>query len=257
MLANGDGEGASGDGEGMITDGHLLGGRVIYRQPATGFRSGIEPVLLAAAVPIRPNEHVLEAGTGAGAALLCLSARVPGVQATGVEADASMAGLAAENASANGFTGVEIIADRIETAALPHPFDHAIANPPYHPPDGTASPDAARETAKRGSGTLMAAWIERLSGALRDRGSLTLIVPAGMVPPCLAAMTQARCPCTELFPLWPKTGLPAKLVLLRGVKNARTPMRIAAGLILHNPDGSFTPAARAILGDGAALTVGR
>jgi tRNA1Val (adenine37-N6)-methyltransferase len=241
----------------MITEGHLLGGRVIHRQPATGFRSGIEPVLLAASVPIRPNEHVLEAGTGAGAALLCLSARVPGVRATGVEADTAMASLATANARANGFTGIEVIADRIETAVFPHAFDHAIANPPYHPPDGTASPDAAREAAKRGSGALMATWIERFGGALRDRGSLTLIVPAGMVPPCLAAMTQSRCPCTDLFPLWPKTGLPAKLVLLRGVKNARTPMRIAAGLVLHDPDGSFTAAARAILADAAALTLGR
>jgi tRNA1Val (adenine37-N6)-methyltransferase len=240
-----------------VTDGQLLGGRVIYRQPATGFRSGIEPVLLAASVPIRANQHVLEAGTGAGAALLCLSARVQGVRATGVEADAATAELAAANASANGFAAVEVIADRIETAALPHRFDHAIANPPYHPPNGTASPLATREAAKRGSDALMATWIGRLSGALRDRGSLTLIVPAGMVPPCLAAMTQYRCPCTDLFPLWPKIGVPAKLVLLRGVKRGRTPMRIAAGLVLHNPDGSFTDAAQAILAEGAALAIGR
>ena len=168
-----------------------------------------------------------------------------------------MAGLAAANACANGFTGIEVIADRIETAVFPRPFDHAIANPPYHPPNGTASPVAARETAKRGSDALMVTWIGRLSGALRHRGSLTLIVPAGMVPPCLAAMVQYRCPCTDIFPLWPKTGLPAKLVLLRGVKNAQTPVRLAPGLVLHNPDGSFTAAAQAILADGAALSLGR
>jgi tRNA1(Val) A37 N6-methylase TrmN6 len=99
----------------------------------------------------------------------------------------------------------------------------------------------------------MATWVGRLSGALRDRGSLTLIVPAGMGPACLAAMTESRCPCTVLFPLWPKTGRPAKLVLLRGVKNARTPMRLAPGLVLHDPDGSFTQATQAILEGGAAL----
>ena len=76
-----------------------------------------------------------------------------------------------------------------------------------------------------------------------------------MVPACLAAMGRCRCPCTILFPLWPKNGRPAKLALLRGVKNALTPMRLAAGLILHNPDGSFTPDAHAILRDGAALTL--
>jgi tRNA1Val (adenine37-N6)-methyltransferase len=237
----------------MTTAGHLLGGRVSYRQPAAGFRSGIEPVLLAASVPVRPGEHVLEAGTGAGAALLCLSARMRGVCCTGVESDAAMAGLAAANADANGFAGIVIITDRIETAVLPGEFDHAIANPPYHPPDGTASPVAAREAAKRGSDTLIATWIARLGSALRNRGSLTLIVPAGSSSTCLAAMAQSRCPCTLLFPLWPKSGRPSKLILLRGVRNASTPMRLMPGLVLHNPDGSFTQAAHALLASGAPL----
>jgi tRNA1(Val) A37 N6-methylase TrmN6 len=241
----------------VITDGHLLGGRAIYRQPADGFRSGIEPVLLAASVPVRPHEHVLEAGTGAGAALLCLGVRVPGIKATGVEADEAMAALAAANAQANGFTGIDIIAERLETAVFPRAYDHAIANPPYHPPDSPASSTQARDSAKRGSGELIEIWIERLGGALRDRGSLTLVVPAGMVPACLAAMGRYRCPCSILFPLWPKTGRPAKLVLVRGVKNGLTPLRLAAGLVLHNPDGSFTPDAEAILRDGSALPLDR
>ncbi|HJS85951.1 MAG TPA: SAM-dependent methyltransferase, partial [Acetobacteraceae bacterium] len=59
-----------------VTGGTLLGGRVRYAQPAEGFRSGIEPVLLAAAVPARPGECVLEGGSGAGAGLLCLAARI-------------------------------------------------------------------------------------------------------------------------------------------------------------------------------------
>lgn len=239
------------------TAGHLLDGRLRYAQPESGFRSGIEPVLLAAAIPARPGEHVLEAGTGAGAALLCLCARVPGLRACGVERDAAMARLARENAAANGFCGMGIIEGRIETAAVPEPFDHALANPPYHAADGTGSPDAARETAKRGSEALMRAWISRLGAALRSRGSLNLIVPAGMVPTCLAAMTEADCAGTVLFPLWPKAGRAAKLVLLRGIKHARTPLRLMPGLVLHQPDGSFTPAAQAILREGTALDIER
>ncbi|MGD0102769.1 MAG: methyltransferase [Rhodopila sp.] len=238
---------------GRLPGGHLLGGRVIYHQPATGFRSGIEPVLLAASVPARAGEHVLEAGTGVGAALLCLGARMPGVRSAGVEVDPTAADLAAANVRANALAGIEIITGRIETAVFHHPFDHAIANPPYHPPNGTASPDATLETAKRGSPALMSAWISRLGGVLRHRGTLTLIVPAAMIPACLATMAENGCPCTVLFPLWPKAGRPAKLVLLRGVKNARTPMRLAAGLVLHAPDGSFTQAAQAILRSGSAL----
>jgi tRNA1Val (adenine37-N6)-methyltransferase len=235
------------------TEGHLLGGRIRYCQPAAGFRSGIEPVLLAASIPARPGEHVLEAGTGAGAALLCLTARVPGVYATGVEVDPAMAGLAAANAEANGFSRIGIVTDRIETASLPRLFDHAMTNPPYHRAADPASPDAAREIAKRGSDTLIRNWIERLSATLRAHGSLTLIAPAGTVPACLMAMSASRCPCTAIFPLWPKTGRSAKLVLLRGVKDARTAMRLLPGMLLHLPDGSFSDAAEAVLRDAAAL----
>jgi tRNA1Val (adenine37-N6)-methyltransferase len=241
----------------VTTEGHLLGRRVMYRQPASGYRSGIEPVLLAASIPARPGEHVLEAGSGAGAALLCLAVRVPGVQVTGVEMQPEMAELAAANVQANGFSGIEVLADRIETVKLAHPFDHAMANPPYHDAAGSLSPDPMRETAKRGSTLLIRTWIERLSGALRWHGSLTLVAPAGMVPACLSAMAESRCPCVAIFPLWPKMGRPAKLVLLRGVKDARTPLQILPGLVLHQPDGSFAQEAQAILGDAAALKLAR
>jgi tRNA1Val (adenine37-N6)-methyltransferase len=73
------------------------------------------------------------------------------------------------------------------------------------------------------------------------------------VPACLSAMAESRCPCVTIFPLWPKMGRPAKLVLLRGVKDARTPVQILPGLVLHQPDGSFAQDAQAILGDAAAL----
>jgi tRNA1Val (adenine37-N6)-methyltransferase len=239
----------------VTTEGHLLGGRVLYRQPATGFRSGIEPVLLAASIPARAGEHVLEAGTGAGAAMLCLTTRVPGVFATGVEKEPATAELAAANAKANGFAGITVVTHHIETANLPGSFDHAMANPPYHRQGGSVSPEATKEVAKRGSDLLIQVWIERLSAALRARGTLTLIAAAGMVPACLRAMFESRCPCTAIFPLWPKVGRPAKLVLLRGVKDARTPLRLMPGMVLHRPDGAFSEAAQTILEDAAALSV--
>jgi tRNA1Val (adenine37-N6)-methyltransferase len=237
----------------LTTEGHLLDGRVRYCQPAAGFRSGIEPVLLAASVPAEPGDHVLEAGSGAGAALLCLTLRVPGIRCTGVEMQPAVAELAAANAARNGFSAIRILAGRIETALLPDGFDHAMANPPYHRADGSISPDADKETAKRASVMLIRQWIARLGAALRHRGSLTLSVPAGLVPTCLQAMSESHCPCTAILPLWPKTGRPAKLVLLRGIKGARTPMQILPGLVLHQADGSYSEAAETILRSAAAL----
>ena len=240
-----------------VTHGHLLHGKVRYAQPREGFRSGIEPVLLAAAVPARAGDHVLEAGSGAGAALLCLAARVPGVQGLGVERDPLLVMLANDNARDNGFSEVGFVAGDIASRRLlalqAGGFDHAFANPPYHAPEGTVSPLPAREQAKRGSTGLLARWARAMAAPLRHRGTLTFIVPAGSLPECLDAMAKAGCAASAVLPLWPRHAQPAKLVLVRGVKGGRSPLRLLSGLVLHEADGRFTAAAEAILRDGAAL----
>ncbi len=236
----------------MTTEGGLLNGRLTYRQPAAGFRSGIEPVLLAASVAARPGQNVLEAGTGAGAALLCLHARVADVGSVGVEVDPEMAALAAANARANGFISATVTTAAIESLVLTQQFDHAMANPPYHQ-EGSRSPSPVRERAKRGGDALTRDWVAALAAHLRPRGSLTLIVPAGAIPACLESMTQADCRTEVIYPLWPKVGRPAKLVLIRGLRGSRSPMRLSCGLVLHQADGSFSDAAQRVLRGGEAL----
>ena len=127
-----------------ITTGTLLGGRLSYRQFATGHRTGFEPVLLAAAVPAKPGECVLEAGTGAGAALLCLAARVPGITGTGIEIDPALAALANENFQINNLPNLSAIAADITTWRTAQKFDHACATPPWFDAASTPSPDQAR-----------------------------------------------------------------------------------------------------------------
>ncbi|MGC2395306.1 MAG: methyltransferase domain-containing protein, partial [Rhodomicrobium sp.] len=62
----------------------------------------MDAVFLAAACPAQAGDHVLEAGCGAGAASLCLLARIPDAKVTGVEIDSGLAVLARDNAAANG-----------------------------------------------------------------------------------------------------------------------------------------------------------
>lgn len=234
-------------------DGSLLGGRVRYAQPATGFRSGIEPVLLAGYVPASAGARVFEAGSGAGAALLCLAARVPGLLGTGLELDPALAALATENATANGFTGLSFLAGDVLGALAPGPFDHAFANPPYHRSSGSASPDPGRERAKRAPPGLLAAWTGALARRVRIGGSVSLVLSAPAMPEALAALGGAGMGSLELMPLWPFAGRAAKLVLLRGIRGGRGAFAVLPGLVLHRPGGGFTAAAEAVLREGAGL----
>jgi tRNA1(Val) A37 N6-methylase TrmN6 len=237
-----------------ITEGTLLNGRVRYRQFATGHRSGFEPVLLAATVPARPGERVLEAGTGAGAALLCLAARVPGVAGVGVEIDPALAGLANENFSINGLSGISAMVDDIRKLNAGEKFDHAMANPPWHDASGTASPDAKRALAHQAGDELLADWVGAMAAALQPRGSLTLIIPAATLARAAAALLGAGCRGIGIFPLWPRAGQPAGQIIITGRKGSKSPDRLLSGLILHDESG-ITVAAQAVLRDGAALAV--
>jgi tRNA1Val (adenine37-N6)-methyltransferase len=225
----------------------LLDGRVRHDQLTTGHRTGIEPVLLAAAVAARSGERVLEGGTGSGAGLLCLAARVGGINGVGIERDPVLAALARANIAANGFVGLTIEKADLATARPGGRFDHAFANPPWHAADGTRSPDARQEAARRGAAGLLALWAARLAAPLRHRGTLTFALAAASLPDALAALSAAGCGGAAVLPLWPRAGCAARLMLLRGIKGGRGPCTLLPGLVLHREGGGYTAEAEAIL----------
>jgi tRNA1(Val) A37 N6-methylase TrmN6 len=234
----------------------LLGGRVRLTQPAQGYRAAIDPVLLAASVPAAANEAVLEGGLGAGAAALCLLARVPGASVTGVEIDPAMAGLAAANAAANEAALEVVNADLL--GFRQGRFAHAMANPPFQEAgSGSASPLTARRRADREAAPgALGAWVAALARRLEARGTLTLVLPAARLSEAAAAMREAGLGAVTLLPLWPRADEPAKRMLLRGVKTARGPDRVLPGLVLHQASGAYTEATLAVLRHGAALDLG-
>lgn len=231
----------------------LQDGRIAYQQAAGGYRTGIEPVLLAASIPARPGERVVEAGCGAGAGLLCLLARVPGLSATGVEIDPATAALATANLAANGHATARVVTEDVTTWVADLTFDHAFANPPWHRPDGTPSPNPDRQRAKHAGAGLLAAWALALSRGLRRRGTLSLVLPASSLAEGIAALCAAECREVALIPLWPREDRPARMIILRGTRDGAGPSAVLPGLILHTEAGGFTEKAEQVLRHGAAL----
>lgn len=254
-------EAATGD----HTENRLLGGRVVLRQPARrGLRAGLDAVLLAAGVPARPGERVLEAGCGSGAGFLCLAARVPGLRILAVERDPALAALAAANAAANGLGDrVEVLCADVRDLTLARGLpacDHAFANPPYWP-GGTAPPEASRRRATHeeagGGGAGLGDWAAFLAAPLRRRGSLSLILPAARLQAGMAALGSAGCGSVRLLPFWPREGQAARRVLLQGRREGRGPARVEPGMVLHSEEGGgFTVAAESVLRDAAPLPGG-
>jgi tRNA1(Val) A37 N6-methylase TrmN6 len=244
------------------TSNTFLDGRVSLRQPERGFRSGLDAVFLAAACPAQGGEHVLEAGCGAGAASLCLVARVPGVLVTGVEIEADLAALANENAMANGtarsfkavaaditfsWTKLEALGLRRES------YDHVIANPPFY---AVGRSKAARDTQNARARAMhedgLDAWMRFLSAAAKP-GATCTIVHAAEALPQVVKVFEGRFGAMVVTPVYPKANAAAIRILVTGKKGSRAPFSIAPGIVLHEADGVQSKAAEAILRGGCGL----
>ena len=242
----------------QTTDGTLLGGRVGYRQFRYGYRTGIEPVLLAAGIPARPGQRVLEAGCGAGAGLMCLATRVPGLEGIGVEADPGTAVLARHNLALNRMDRLVLHEGRVaELPASLGLFDHAFANPPWHRGDASASPSGRRDLARRGWPGLLDEWTGALAARLRPGGTLTLILPAALhARASFVLHGTGSLGGITLLPFWPKRDVPAKIVLVQARRGSQADAVLQPGLVLHHDGGGYTEAAERILRGAEALTTG-
>ena len=239
-----------------LTCDAFLGGLLHLWQPRTGYRAGVDPVLLAASIPAVSGQTVLELGCGVGAAVLCLGARVPGLVLAGVEREPGYAALAERN----GAGVLEVVTADICDLPLTlrqRQFDHVLANPPYWRRAASVSARNPAREAALGEQTPLALWITTAAKRLVPKGQLHVIHRAERLPDLLAAL-PADMGSVEVLPIAARQGRAAERVILRARKSGRADFRLHAPLILHRGDAhedgdQYTSTVRSALRTGAAL----
>ncbi|MEE8630779.1 MULTISPECIES: tRNA1(Val) (adenine(37)-N6)-methyltransferase [Methylobacterium] len=242
---------------------HLLGGRLVLRQPARGgHRAGTDAVLLAATAGARAGETVCDLGAGTGAVGLAVALACPEARVMLVERDGEAAALARINAEANGLAArVRVVEadvtapgrERRAAGLLPDTVDLLLTNPPFFEPGRhRASPVAAKASAHGFSepGGLEA-WLRTCADLVRPGGRMVMIHRADALPACLDAMA-GRFGGLSVTPVQPRADAAANRVLVAGVRGSRAPFSLLPALVLHGSDGRFTPGVEAMHRGGAA-----
>lgn len=232
----------------------FLGGRLTIEQPATGFRAGLDSVLLGAAVSASQGA-LLDLGAGVGTAALVALADRPGLTATLVESDGEAAALARANLAANGYAGrgavvtLDVAAAGRERAAAGLAADHyaaVIANPPFFEAGNGTAAAAERRAAREAGIEALDLWVKAAASHAAPDGEIIFIHVAERLPALLASFT-ARFGAVTVLPLAPREGEAATRVLVRGIKGSRAPFTLLATRAMHEPGGrAFRPEFEAI-----------
>jgi tRNA1(Val) A37 N6-methylase TrmN6 len=246
------------------SDDAFLGGRLQVLQPRSGYRAGLDAVMLAAAVPAAASKPVraLDLGAGVGTAGLCLARRAETAEVTLFEREPALVRLAQENVARNGLSArVRVMEGEVglPAAALQalglgeESFDHVMANPPFHDLDaGTIAPDPLKAGSHAMPETELAHWARFMARMAKPGGGITVIHKAEALIRLLAVL-DGRFGALLVLPLYPRAAWPAHRVIVQGTKGSRAPPALLPGFVLHGAGDAFTTEAQAVLRDGAAL----
>ena len=238
----------------LVTYDRFLGGAVTVVQPARGYRAGMDAVLLAASLSAKPGESLAEAGSGAGAALLCAAHRLPTCHFTGFERDPGAITLSGQGIAANAFAArADIrphdVAER--PSALENVYDQSFSNPPFFDPAAVRAPAPGKQAAYLAD-TPLKAWILFLHHITKPGGRITLVHRAAALADLLELLNP-RTGEIEVLPIRPTPGAEAGRVLIRARKGLRRgPVTLYEAMALHDvAGGPFSTRASACFEAGA------
>ena len=224
----------------------FLGNKVLLKQSKEGLRATSDSVLLAALVPAKKGETVLDVGAGNGVIGCCINARIPS-KITAIEVQNSLCDLIKENALKNDCS-TNLIQHNIFSIKDPLKgklFHHVVTNPPFYENSKNTRINVEQKKAYVADFDLKK-WLEYCLKHLRANGSFSMIHRPEMMPEILPILTK-KLGNIEIFPIVSKDGEKANRILIRGYLNKKGPLTLHFPLIMHTKNNKRTELAEKIL----------
>ena len=238
----------------------FLNGAITVLQPQKGYRAATDPVFLAACIPAKAGQSVLEIGCGVGVAMLCLEKRVPGLLITGLELQEYYAELAQQNIVLNASAARLVQGDlmRMPADISGTSYDHVLFNPPFYGAKNVSAPKDAGKSLAYVMELGIKEWIEVGLKRLKPKGRISFIHRTEVLPEALSCLNRVAGDI-KIKPLASRTDHAAKRVLITARKGTKGPTSLLAPLIIHKSEdhladvGAYSTIAQAILREGHAL----
>lgn len=227
-----------------IDDLNLKGLKII--QQSDGFCFGIDSVLLSDfAKNIKNNARVIDFGTGTGIISILLCGKTKLKNVVGVEVQEEVYEMASRSVKLNDLQDrFEVINEDIlnlEKIYGQNSFDVVVTNPPYKKRDtGLINENEKKQISRHEITATLEDFIKVANRILKDKGEFYMVNRPERLVDIISLMRQYKIEPKELRFICSKQGQEPKMVLIKGVKNARPFIKIKENLYIYNDDGTYT-----------------
>lgn len=215
-------------------------------QNKKGFCFGIDSILLSDfAKEIKPNTKVLDLGTGTGiiATLLCKKTELKEI--IGVEIQKEVYEMAQKSIQLNQLENkFKIINEDIlnlNKIFEKNIFDAIVTNPPYKKKDTGIKNEEEKKIISRHETTAnLEDFIKISKDLLKDKGEFYMVHRTDRLVDILSIMRAYKIEPKIMRLVYSNKNSEPKLVLIKGVKNAKPFLKVEKNLYICNEEGKYT-----------------
>jgi tRNA1Val (adenine37-N6)-methyltransferase len=243
------------DGETLDT---ILDGRLKIIQPQEGYRFSMDSLLLAGLTRVRPQDRVVDLGTGCGIIPLLLVLQRPPDCTTGIEIQQSLVSMARRNVQINGLSRlIRIVHADLRALTgdmVEDPVSLVVSNPPYRElGSGRLNPQVGKAVARHELLANLRDVVRAAAQLLPLKGRLALIYPARRLPHLLAEITREGFAPRCLTLIHTTLDSSARLAHLESVKGGGEQLLVRKPFVVYQSEGIHTPEMAAMHGGNTSV----
>ena len=227
-----------------IDDLEFKGLKII--QNKNGFCFGIDSVILSDfAKNVKPNSNIMDLGTGTGILPILLSAKTEAKKIWGIEIQEYVANMAKRSVLLNKLEEkIEIINENIlnlESKFEKNSIDVIVTNPPYKKKGtGVINEKESKLIARHEITASLEDFIEISSKLLKYKGEIFMVHRPERLVDILYLMRNKKIEPKNIRFVYANKESEPKLILVRGVKNAKEFLKVEKNLYIYNEDGNYS-----------------
>lgn len=227
-----------------IDDLELKGLKII--QNKEGFCFGIDSVLLSDFVKnIKNNSLVLDLGTGTGIIPILLCGKTNLKKVIGVEVQEKIAEMAKRSIKLNNLENrFEVINENIlnlNKIYKKQTFDVVVTNPPYKKKNsGIINENHEKLISRHEIEANLEDFIKVSKDLLKDKGEFYMVHRPERLVDILSIMRKEKLEPKVLRMVYSNKNKEPKLVLIKGIKNAKPFLKVEKNLYIYDENGNYT-----------------